>query len=72
MPFYPFLGEGSPTKINYRKMGALVQTSLLEDLVQEFADRVAEEDRILEPERPAASTLPASYGEAGLRQVSWH
>ena len=32
MPFYPFWGEGSPTKIDYRKEGALILTSLLEDL----------------------------------------
>ena len=29
---YPFLGEGSPTKIDYRKKGALIPTSLLENL----------------------------------------
>ena len=29
----PFFGEGSPTKIDYGKKGALVLTSLLEDLV---------------------------------------
>ena len=28
----PFLGEGSPTKIDYRKRGTLILTSLLEDL----------------------------------------
>ena len=33
MPFSSFLGEGSPTKINYRKKGTLIPTSLLEDLV---------------------------------------
>ena len=33
MPFYPFLGEGSPTAIDYRKKGTLILTSLLEDLV---------------------------------------
>ena len=35
MPFLtPFLGEGVPTKIDYRKkQGTLVLTSLLEDLV---------------------------------------
>ena len=33
MPFYPSLGEGSPTKIDYRKKGTLILTSLLEDLV---------------------------------------
>ena len=32
VPFYPFLGEGSPTKIDYRKEGTLILTSLLEDL----------------------------------------
>ena len=34
MPFStPVLGEGSPTKTDYRKKGALIQTSLLQDLV---------------------------------------
>ena len=33
VPCYPFLGEGSPTKIDYRKKGTLILTSLLEDLV---------------------------------------
>ena len=32
VPFHPFLGEGSPTKIDYRK-STLILTSLLEDLV---------------------------------------
>ena len=32
MSFYPFLGEGSPTKIDYRKKGTLILTSLLENL----------------------------------------
>ena len=34
MPLYPFLGEGSPTKIDYStpKKGTLILTSLLEDL----------------------------------------
>ena len=31
VPFYPCLGEGSPTKISFRK-GTLILTSLLEDL----------------------------------------
>ena len=37
MPFLtPFFGwEGSPTKIDYRKKGALIPTSLLEDPVAE-------------------------------------
>ena len=32
VPFYPFFGEGSLTKIDYRKKGTLILTSLLEDL----------------------------------------
>ena len=32
MPFYPFLGEGSPTSIDYRKKGTLILRPLLEDL----------------------------------------
>ena len=31
MSFYPFLGEGSPTKTDYKKVGTLILTSLLED-----------------------------------------
>ena len=31
VPFYPFLGEGSPTTIDYRKRGTLILTSLLQD-----------------------------------------
>ena len=40
MPFYPFLGEGSPTRIDYRgkntktTSGTLILTSLPEDLVE--------------------------------------
>ena len=33
VPFCPFLGEGSPTKIGYRTKGTLFVTSLLDDLV---------------------------------------
>ena len=33
MTVTPFLWEGSPTKIDYRKNGTLILTSLLEDLV---------------------------------------
>ena len=35
MPFYSFLGEGSPTKIDYRKKGTLSLTFLLQDLAKE-------------------------------------
>ena len=33
----PFLGQGSPTKIDYRRKGAFIQTSLVEDLEVEQA-----------------------------------
>ena len=34
VPFYPFFGQGSPTKIDVlKKVGTLLLTSLLEDLV---------------------------------------
>ena len=33
VPFYPFLGEGSPTKTDYGKKGTLILTTLLEVLV---------------------------------------
>ena len=42
MPFRPFLGEGSPTKIDYRKKGTLILTSLSEDL--EKVKRAPSED----------------------------
>ena len=39
VPIYPLLGEGSPTKINYRRKGTLILTSLLEDLVANVVAR---------------------------------
>ena len=33
VPFYPFWGEGSPIKVDYRQKGTLILTSLLEDLI---------------------------------------
>ena len=36
MPFCPLLGEGSPTKVDYRKQkGTVILSSLLEDLAGE-------------------------------------
>ena len=32
VPFYPLLGDGSPTKLDYGKKGTLILTSLLEDV----------------------------------------
>ena len=34
MTFYHSLGEGCPTKIDYRTKGSLILTSLLEDLAR--------------------------------------
>ena len=34
---FPFFGEGSPTKIDYRRKGTLILTSLLEDLVEHLS-----------------------------------
>ena len=38
VPFYPFLGEGFPIKIDYSKKGTLILPSLLEDLEEEEAE----------------------------------
>ena len=38
----PFLGEGSPTEIDYRKMGSLILTSLLQDLVAILSQLLAQ------------------------------
>ena len=40
VPFYPFLGEGSPTKVDYRKKGTLIVTSLLAELGVHMCVRV--------------------------------
>ena len=34
VPFLPFFGEGSPTKLDYRRKGTLILTVVLEDLAQ--------------------------------------
>ena len=43
----PFLGEGSPTNIDYRKKGTLSLTSLLEDLVFLFGGDSFDQDTLL-------------------------
>ena len=60
MPCYPFLGEGSPTKIDYRKKGTLILTSLLEDL-----DKVSihSETAYLGPHGFSSLILPAQKEE---------
>ena len=52
MPLYPFLGEGSPTKIDYRKkVGTLILASLLEDPGERERERETERQRDREGER---------------------
>ena len=36
-PFYPSFWGGSPAKLDYRKKGTLILSSLLEDLVEDFS-----------------------------------
>ena len=79
VPFLtPFFGwEFSPTKINYRKQGTLIQTSLLEDLVA-FILMVAKpisHHRTQKPnQRKYQQTLwfqPWSSGAHGFRSTVW-
>ena len=37
MPFYRFVGEGSLSKIDYRKKGALILTSPLKNLEKDLS-----------------------------------
>ena len=62
MPFCTFFGgEGSPTKIEYRKkVGGFLLTSLLEGLVNVFADRLQE----------AKLYAARHLGDGRLRQVA--
>ena len=41
LPFFAW--EGSPTKIDYRKKGTLILSSLLEDLAERALDRILKE-----------------------------
>ena len=40
VPFYPVLGEGSPTKVDYtdKKVGTLIRSSPLEDLAKQMGE----------------------------------
>ena len=40
VPFCPFLGEGSPTKIDCKEKGTLIRTSLPEDLSNFVSSRI--------------------------------
>ena len=58
LPFFFFSGEGSPTKVDYRrKSGTLILTSLLEDLVYVYTHSTFQAT----PE-PRATALRMGYG----------
>ena len=59
MPFSPFLGEGSPTKIDDRKKCTLILSSLLEDLVEAPKS---------EPVQTAAQLVAGAGGRDGSLQ----
>ena len=59
VPFSPFLGERSPTKIDYRKKGTLMLTSLLEDLAQFLAANHS--NKATDSDCPSGSTNLFNY-----------
>ena len=66
MPFYPLLGEGSPTKIDYSKKGTLILASLLEDLA-EFASGKG----MLSEFRAPLDFVGISFWRMQLEEGSW-
>ena len=61
MPSYPFLGEGSATKIYYRTKGTLILTSLLEDRITTTGITAVGIPTLSEP--AVASTSQGKYAE---------
>ena len=75
VPFCPFLGEGSPTKMTTEK-GTLILTFLLEDLARVLARRKTKQRRAEEKKTPtdAVHSAPqklsgAAPKELGLRRA---
>ena len=54
-----FLGEGFPTKVDYRKQGALILTSLLEDLAVHLETLV---DSVVRTESTRCDLLVVPFG----------
>ena len=76
VPFYPFVGEGSPTKIDYRKTKGftLILTSLLEKLlgrIWAFWNSDAG-DLIGSPQRSDATYVSATVGVPGATTSEPH
>ena len=69
MPFHPFLGEGSPTKTDYRKKGTLIPTFLLEDLVNMGVFPSKSDDSPLKPGTPRLSNRVSTFHYMGLSFV---
>ena len=55
------MGEGSPTKIDYRQKGTLILTFLLEDVVKEFPPRFLKQLKLTE----------AGCSPPGWRPLRW-
>ena len=69
VPFLTLFGLGgqAPTKINYRKKGTLILTSLLEDLGKGFAQLTTLKLDLRQP-----SPLLPSIGELGKKWPDFH
>ena len=67
MPFYPFWGEGSPTKSDCRKKDTLILTSLLEDL-EGVSMRIGEAFRNIAANSPNKSSTKASSWPQAVTQ----
>ena len=57
VPFYPILGEGSFTKMDYRKEGTLILTSLLENLGFPSLGNLSSPQKVLLGTRPPSDFL---------------
>ena len=63
-------GEGSPTKIDYRKKDTLVLTSLLEDLVEDFNRSLVVVEANFETTPHAANEQSQPATQSRLKQGS--
>ena len=66
VPFYPCLGEGSPTKMDYKKKGTLILTSLLEDLANCQVD-----PQSVDPMSFSSVPPPTAAVSCIVRRSSW-
>ena len=75
LPFSPLFGEGSPTKIDYRKKGTLNLISLLENLVKHaqallgFSEKDLDVLRLGDEQEPPDPLTPIDGAWVSIRQV---